>query len=165
MSYYDGEPIRRAGVEIRNPDFPGFLEARGAADVDVSDWYEKAAVDDRIVYFAVTAAADGTPIGEVLLHDIDRGEGRACIHAHLFHEQHRTQGMGEHALKAVVEYALKQQKLKRLELVVKEENFPARRCYAKCGFEQVERVDDDRSQVVMCLTREQWREMVDAEEW
>ncbi len=165
MSYYDGEPITRAGVEIRSPDFPGFLEARAAADVDVSDWYEQAAVDDELIYFAVTAAVDGTPIGEVLLHDIDREEGRACIHAHLFHEQHRTHGMGEHALKAMVEYAFKQAKLKRLELVVKEENFPARRCYAKCGFEQVERVDNDRSQVVMCLTREQWRQMVDDEEW
>jgi len=165
MSYYDGKPIKRAAVEIRNPDFPGFLEARAGADVDVSDWYEKAAVDDDVVYFAVTAARDGTPIGEVLLHDIAREEGRACIHAHLFHMQHRTQGMGEHALKAVVEYAFKQAKLKRLELVVKEENFPARRCYAKCGFEQVERVAGDRSQVVMSLTRDQWRQMVDDEEW
>jgi RimJ/RimL family protein N-acetyltransferase len=165
VSYYDGKPIKRGGVEIRNPDFPGFLEARAAADVDVSDWYEKAAVDDDVVYFAVTAAADVTPIGEVLLHDIALEEGRALIHAHLFHTQHRTQGLGEHALKAVVEYAFKQAKLKRLELVVKEGNFPARRCYAKCGFEQVERVEDDRSQVVMSLTRDQWRRMVDDEEW
>jgi len=165
VTYYNGKPIKRGGVEIRDPDFPGFLEARAAADVDVSDWYEKAAVGADLLYFAVTSVADTAPMGEVLLHDIGREEGRACIHAHLFHEQHRTQGLGEHALKAVVEYAFKHAKLKRLELVVKEGNFPARRCYAKCGFEQVERVDGDRSQVVMCLTREQWRQMVDDEEW
>jgi RimJ/RimL family protein N-acetyltransferase len=165
MSYYNGKPIKRGIIEIQSPDFPGFLEARAAADVDVSDWYERAAVADNVVYFAVTTAADGRPVGEVLLHDLEPDEGRACIHAHLFHEQHRTQGLGEDALKAAVEYAFRHAKLRRLELVVKEENFPARRCYAKCGFEQTERVDGDRSQVVMCLTRDQWRRLVDDEEW
>jgi RimJ/RimL family protein N-acetyltransferase len=165
MTYYDGKPMQRGGIQIGSPDFPGFLEARAAADVDVSDWYEKAAVASDLIYFAVMAESDGAPVGEVLLHDIDREAGCASMHAHLFHQQHRTQGLGEHALKAAVEYAFKQAKLKRLELVVQEENFPARRCYAKCGFEQVERVDGDRSQVVMCLTRDQWRQLVDEEKW
>jgi len=165
MAHYEGEPVHRGPVCICGPSLPGFEEARDAADVDTSDWYERAAVTDDVLYFAVAVAETQGPIGEVILHDLEPGSGKACVHAHLFQAESRSSGHGEHALKAIIEYAFKHAKLKDLTLVVKEENFPARRCYAKCGFQQVDRDDDDRSQVIMCMTRDQWRRMVDEEEW
>ncbi|MGQ9730796.1 MAG: GNAT family N-acetyltransferase [Candidatus Zipacnadales bacterium] len=165
MSYYTGAPIRRGPIEIRNPDVPGFRAAREAADVDVSDWFERAASSPNMLYFALVLAADGTPIGEVVLHDIDRDEKRACIHAHLFRQESRQHRHGEHALKAVVEYAFGHEKLEELRLVLAEGNFPARRCYAKCGFQQLDRLDEDDSQIVMRLTRNEWRRMVKEQEW
>jgi RimJ/RimL family protein N-acetyltransferase len=165
MPYYSGEPIRHGPVELRSPDMPGFQEARAAADVDLSDWYERAGQEDDVLYFAVAVSEKQAPIGEVILHDIEPGEGQGCVHAHLFKEAHRICGHGEHALKAVVEYAFKQAKLKSLRLLVNEQNFPARRCYAKCGFQQIDRDDADRSQVIMCLAREEWRQLVADGEW
>jgi len=165
MAYYDGEPITRGPVEIRSPELAGYAEARAGADVDLSDWYERAAEDDNLLYFAVAVTADHTPIGEVLLHGIDRKNGRAWIHAHLFRSESRDHGHGEHALKAVVEYAFRHEKLRELTLVLDETNFAARRCYAKCGFQQVDRLEEDAHQVVMSLSRDEWRRMVDGEEW
>jgi len=165
MPYYRGEPITRGPVEICAPDVAGYLEARSTADVDLSEWYDRAGAEDNIIYFGVLVSETQLPIGEVLLHDIERNAGTARIHAHVFQAQRRLLGHGCHALKAVVEYAFKHEKLKGLTLVINEENFPARRCYAKCGFQQVDRSDDDRSQLIMSLTRDEWRRMVDDDEW
>jgi len=165
MSYYTGEPITRGPVELRRPDLEGFQETRAHADVEVSDWYERAAADDSLVYFAVALAADHTPIGEVMLHGIDREAGRAHLHVHIFHAESRHHDLGEHALKAAVDYAFRQQKLRELRLNLAETNFAARRCYAKCGFQVVDHLDEDESQLVMSLTREAWRQMLEDEEW
>jgi len=164
MSYYTGEPLRHGPVELCDPSLPTFREARSRADVDLSDWYERAAADENMLYLAVTLAADHSPIGEVMLHDIDRETGRARLHLHIFRSESRDVGHGEHALKAVVEYAFRHLKLRELTLNLSEANFPARRCYAKCGFQVVDRLDEDHSQIVMSLTRDDWRRMMEEEE-
>jgi len=165
MSYYSGEPIVHGPVELCSPAMPGYQEAREHADVELSDWYERAAADDTLLYFAVALSGDGTPIGEVMLHDIDREAGHARLHVHIFRAESRDMGHGEHALRAAVEYAFRQQKLRELALNVDDANFAARRCYAKCGFQVVDRLEEDESQIVMCLSRDEWRRMVDDEEW
>ena len=99
-----------------------------------------------------------------MLHDIDRETGRARLHLHIFRSESRDVGHGEHALKAVVEYAFRHLKLRELTLNLSEANFPARRCYAKCGFQVVDRLDEDHSQIVMSLTRDDWRRMMEEEE-
>jgi RimJ/RimL family protein N-acetyltransferase len=165
VAYYSGPPIADGPVEIRSPDFDGFRAAHDQADIDTSYWYREAATAANMLYFAVVLAPEGTPVGEVVLHDIDPAAGTASVHTHLFKRQYRVHGLGEHAMRAVVEYAFQHARLKRLTLVVGEDNFPARRCYAKCGFEQVDRLEADRSKLVMALTREQWRRMMDEEQW
>ena len=165
MSYYEGDPIAHGPVELRSPDLPGFAEARAQADVEISDWYNRAATDEALLYFAVALAADHAPIGEVMLHDIERDIGRAHLHVHIFRAESRDHGHGEHALRAVVEYAFRQQKLREITLNVNNANFAARRCYAKCGFQVIDHLDEDESQLVMSLTRDEWRRMVDDEEW
>ena len=165
MPHYQGEPVKRGPVEICSPGASGYLEARADADVDLSEWYDRAVTAEDIIYFAILVSETKRPVGEVLLHDIDREAESAFIHAHLFQAEQRTLGHGAHALKAVVEYAFTQEKLRVLSLVIKEGNFPARRCYAKCGFQQVDRSDDDRSQLIMRLKRDDWRAMVEDGEW
>jgi len=165
VSYYEGDPISHGPVELRSPDLPGFAEARAQADVEVSDWYDRASSDGALVYFAVALAADHAPIGEVMLHDIERDTGRAHLHVHVFRAESRDRGHGEQALRAVVEYAFRQEKLREITLNVNEANFAARRCYAKCGFQVIDRLDEDESQLVMSLTRDEWRRMVDDDEW
>ena len=165
MAFYEGDPIQRGPIELRDPRLPGHREARAKADVDLSDWYDRAPTDDRLLYFAVVSAADHSPIGEVLLHDIDREAGQACVHAHIFRAESRAHGHGEHALKAIVDYAFRHGRLRELTLLVREGNFAARRCYAKCGFQQVDRLAGGETQTVMCLTREDWRRMEEEEEW
>jgi len=165
MGYYEGDPIARGPVELRSPDLPGFAEARARADVELADWYDRAAADGSLLYFAVALSADHAPIGEVMLHDIERDVGRAHLHVHIFRAESRDHGHGEYALRAVVEYAFRQQRLREITLNVNEANFAARRCYAKCGFQVIDRLDEDESQLVMSLTRDEWRRMVDDEEW
>jgi len=165
MSYYNGEPIRHGPVELCSPALPGYPDARERADVELSDWYERAAADDTLLYFAVALSADDSPIGEVMLHDIDREAAQARLHVHIFRSESRDLGHGEHALRAAVEYAFRQQKLRELSLNVNEVNFAARRCYAKCGFQVVDRLEEDDSQLVMSLQRDEWRRLVEEEEW
>jgi RimJ/RimL family protein N-acetyltransferase len=165
MPYYSGEPIRRGPIELCSPDLPGFAEARAQADVDISHWYERAATDASLLYFAVALSADRTPVGEVMVYDINRETGRALLHVHLFRTESRDQGLGESALRAVVEHAFRHEKLRELTLVLGKANFAARRCYAKCGFQQVDRLEGDESQLVISLARDEWRRMVDDEEW
>ncbi len=165
MAYYTGQPIVDGPIEIRGPDLEGFLAAHEQADIDTSHWYREAATTDNMLYFAVALAADESPIGEVVLHDINSRAGGASVHIHLFRQENRIHGHGAHALRATLEYAFRHAKLKRITLVVREDNFPARRCYAKCGFEQVDRLEGDRTQLVMALTRDQWRHLQEEEEW
>lgn len=164
MSYYTGTPLKHGTVELCNPDFPAFQEARKQADVEIADWYERAAKESNLLYFAVVLAADHAPIGEVMLHDIDRESGQAHIHVHVFRSESRDLGHGEHALRAIIEYAFRQLKLRELTLTLRESNFAARRCYAKCGFQVVDRVGDHGSEVVMSLTRDDWRRMTEEEQ-
>ncbi len=163
--YYQGEPLVEGPIEIRSPDVQGFVAAHDEADIDTSYWYREAATAENMLYFAVAAVDGETPIGEVVLHDIDRKAASASVHIHLFRREHRIHGLGEHALRAAVNYAFHHERLKRIALVVSETNFPARRCYAKCGFEQIDRMEADRSQLIMELTRDQWRRMQEEEEW
>lgn len=165
MSYYTGAPLKHGPVELCSPDVPAFREARAHADIDLADWYERAAHDDSVVYLAVVLAADQSPIGEVMLHDIDRETGQAGVHVHIFRSESRDLGHGEHALKAAIEYAFRHLKLRELTLNLRESNFAARRCYAKCGFQVVDRVGEDDSRVVMSLTRDNWRRMLEEEPW
>jgi len=165
MAYYAGQPIADGPVEITSPDLDGFLAAHDEADIDTSHWYREAATTDNMLYFAVALVSDQTPIGEVVLHNIDLKAGSASVHIHLFRKENRIHGHGEHALRAILEYAFRHTKLRRITLVVREDNFPARRCYAKCGFEQVDRLEGDRTQLLMALTRDQWRRLHDEEEW
>jgi len=165
VAYYQGEPIVDGPVAIANPDVSGFAAAHDTADIDTSYWYREAATAGNMLYFAVVLVADRMPIGEVVLHDIDLKEGTASVHIHLFRREHRIHGHGEHATRAMIEYAFHHAKLKRITLVVREDNFPARRCYAKCGFEQIDRLEADRHQLVMTLTREQWRRMQEEAKW
>jgi RimJ/RimL family protein N-acetyltransferase len=159
MSYYSGEPIPHGPVELSSPARADYTAARESADVELSDWYERAAADETLLYFAVTLVADGTSIGEVMLHDIDRESAEAHLHVHIFRAESRDLGHGEHALRAAIEYAFRQQKLRELSLSVNDANFAARRCYAKCGFQVVDRLEEDESQLVMRLTRDEWKRM------
>ncbi|MBI2862246.1 MAG: GNAT family N-acetyltransferase [Chloroflexi bacterium] len=87
--------------------------------------------------WAVTTQ-DGQLIGLVSLRSIDRLSGSAILGIR-FSPTNVDQGFGTDCIKSLLNYAFTHMGLRRIDLDVLTTNYRARRCYAKCGFEEMER--------------------------
>jgi RimJ/RimL family protein N-acetyltransferase len=97
-------------------------------------WYERMvqSTTDRVL---TIIAPDGTPIGNIGLHQIDHRNGRAELGIAIFEVSYHNQGLGTDAIVTLLRFAFEECNLHRVALRVQEENHRARRCYEKCGFQ------------------------------
>ena len=114
------------------------------------------------VAFMIEAPDDGMnylPVGGCGLHDVDYVVGCAELGI-VIDRDHQGRGYGTDAVRALVGCAFDDLNLRRVELLVLDENAPAIRCYEKVGFrrEAVKRASlwkrgAWRDQVVMGILR------------
>jgi RimJ/RimL family protein N-acetyltransferase len=134
MSLYDGPNLASGGVSLRAPD-PSAL-ASLIADADLTDdqkgWLERAADDESMLYFAISLV--GQPVGQIMLHDIDRDAGVALVGYHIFRTADRGSGTGTMALRLISHHALATLGLRRLVAITGVENLASRRIAEKCGY-------------------------------
>jgi RimJ/RimL family protein N-acetyltransferase len=89
--------------------------------------------DDR-ADFAITRASDGAFLGEVVLNDLEVDDLAMNYRIALAAPEHRGQGYGTEAGRAVVEWAFAVVGLHRISLEVYSFNGGAQRSYEKIGF-------------------------------
>jgi len=91
-----------------------------------------------------TIRADGSPIGVVGLTHFDLKHQQAELFIMIGDPTHRGQGIGQQAVRYMVDYAFTELGLHRVSLHVSQHNTAAINCYAKAGFIEEGRLRDDR---------------------
>lgn len=90
--------------------------------------------DDRADYAILLNTNPDTPIGEIVLNDIDTHNQSASYRVALYSTRHYNKGIGTQATRLILEYAFMTLNLHRVELEVFAFNPRALRMYEKCGF-------------------------------
>lgn len=97
------------------------------------EWYEeKRSSEGNLLWMIETEK--GKPIGNIDLHLLDRTHGRAQLGIVIGDANARGRGYGAAAIREVLRYAFRELGLRRVELLVDEDNARAIRCYERCGF-------------------------------
>jgi RimJ/RimL family protein N-acetyltransferase len=96
------------------------------------DGYLKA--KDRAHPFLIVDLATDRPIGWCALFVADAVNRRASMSILIGEKEYWSQGYGQDAVRALLNYGFQLLNLNAVELVVHEENERARRCYEKLGF-------------------------------
>ena len=151
----DAEPMALAGWNDRAP----LSLAQAAARMD------RLATDQGKDYFTflICLLADGRPIGEVSLADMDRLNGSAQLGIFIGEVDEWGKGYGTDAVNAIVRFGFRELRLERIWLEVWTENARARRAYEKGGFVFEATLRNDRyeggrytSGHVMSILRDEW---------
>jgi RimJ/RimL family protein N-acetyltransferase len=99
----------------------------------VQERFERLDADPSTLLWRIDTA-DGQPIGEIGLYEIHPLQKRAEIHLCIGGTGMRGQGYGTHAIRLLMNYAFTGLKLRRVFLIVDEDNLRAIRSYEKSGF-------------------------------
>lgn len=108
-----------------------------------------------------------TYLGQVGLLSID-WPNRATALGIVFPRRHQGKGFGTEALELLQQLVFDEMGLHRLELEVHEDNAPALRCYARCGFREEGRRRERRFSggrfrdvVIMAILEQEYRSRMD----
>ena len=99
-------------------------------------WYSNLGVEDVVEW---VVDSDGRFLGTARLHSFNETRARARYAVGFFDPERLGQGIGNTVTRLVVAHGFGELRLEEIELVVLEFNERARRCYAACGFQEVER--------------------------
>ncbi|MFA4996332.1 MAG: GNAT family protein [Patescibacteria group bacterium] len=133
-------PIRKTDLKYRfkwlnDPETTEFLGTRTRQGTDFDfhlRWYEKYKTDETRKIFMILY--DKKPIGQVGLTHIDQDDKNAELYIAIGEKEFRGKGIGQRAVKFIIDYAFKTLKLHRISLGCFEENVAGLKCYKKCGF-------------------------------
>jgi RimJ/RimL family protein N-acetyltransferase len=151
----DAATMALAGWPDRGPMSLAAVEAR-------IDRLTREPADDFITY-VICALDDERPLGEVMLHGIDRVNGNAEIGIFIGEAAEWGKGYGTDAVNTIVDFGFSEMRLERIALEVWTENPRAQRAYEKAGFihEGTQRHDRYEAGVytdghMMSLLRDEW---------
>lgn len=99
---------------------------------DEWEWYR--GVKEDPCHIAWVIEADGRPIGNLGLMDIDEGNARGTLGISIGEKGEWGRGYGTEAIRLVLGFAFGEMGLRRVELCTDEDNERGIRCYEKCGF-------------------------------
>ncbi len=131
---------------------------------------EKAAVekmlqDRRATYFIIMKREGGEPIGLIGLVSIDQRNASAELRIIIGEVGEWGKGLGEDAIKVLLDHAINAKGLHRIWLRVAEYNARAVACYRKCGFKDEGRLRHDhyhkgawRDALLMSILDSEFRE-------
>lgn len=124
-------------VEVRiGPSNIALIEhASKAADIatPVAHWLAATQSHDNIYYFAIFLDQMSVPIGQILLHDMDRRR-ESLIAYHLFQPQLRGRGVGTKALHLLQQFVVSETSLTKLIIITSRDNVASQTIAQKCGF-------------------------------
>ncbi len=149
MPLYAGPSYCHQDVCIGSPDLERLSTAPKVADIlDAATFYlNTAPTRSDIYYFCIYQ--QGTPIGQIILHDIDWQTGESLVAYHLFLPEYRGRGKGTTALALLQRYVRSATPLTRLVLITSRDNPASQRIAAKCQFELLGPAREDPEQLLV----------------
>src|SRR5688572_18297326 len=124
---YAGPGYELDGVRLMSPDPDAIGHALKDSDVSssVTRWLARAQQDDDVHCCSVWEGE--TPVGQILLHDIDLGRGEALVGYHLFERHFRGRGIGTRMLALLQRYVCEETTLRRLIVITGDDNVASQR--------------------------------------
>lgn len=120
---------------INDPETRRFMNVRYPISmVEEEKWWE-GFLDRKNDHILAIEAEDGTYIGNIGLHGIERENRRAQLGIIIGDKRFWSRGYGTDAIRAVLGWAFSYLNLNRVSLTVFAYNERAIRCYQKVGFE------------------------------
>jgi len=106
----------------------------------ITQWYERHAgtAQDSLV-FTIVCKADGQPVGNIALQDVDYRNRTAEMGIYIGDAANRGRGYGSEATRMILAFAFRVLGLHNVMLRVYEYNEPALRVYRKAGFREIGR--------------------------
>jgi RimJ/RimL family protein N-acetyltransferase len=119
---------------INDPEVRRFMVIRYPLSMTEEEkWWEGFLERENDYIFAIEAE-DGTYIGNIGLHDLERENRRAMLGIIIGHKAYWGQGYGTDAIQAMLRWTFETLNMHRVYLTVYAYNERAFRCYQKCGF-------------------------------
>ena len=136
------KPIRKSDLKIivkwlNDPGTNQYLGAsvrRGTNSETRLNWYKKYKNEKTKKIFIISS--DKKPIGQVGLTDINLQDNNAELYVVIGEKEFRGKGIGQQAIKYIIDYAFNNLKLHRISLGCFEENIAGMKCYEKRGFKK-----------------------------
>lgn len=134
MSFYSGNPLAAGFISIHKPEEEEMRGALASAQLspEQANWFERARDNASTLYFAISAR--GHIVGQIFLHDMDRGSCAAMAGYHIFRKRDRGRGIGTTALALLCTYSAVELHLRRLVAITSHDNVASRRTAEKAGF-------------------------------
>lgn len=98
-------------------------------------WYQRYLEDDRQQAFVIVLKDGNRPIGTVGLSAIDHRDQKAEMGIMIGEKTQRGRGIGEEALRLLIDYAFTQMNLRKIKALAFADNVVAIKLYEKCGFQ------------------------------
>lgn len=114
-------------------------------------WIESVLKTPNRRTFAICIGKKHKYVGNVQLLDITEDTGEFGIF--IGDKRYWNKGIGQKAIKLLAKYAKTVLNLHCLFLSVKKDNIPARKCYEKCGFRQIEILNETDIRMELKLNR------------
>jgi RimJ/RimL family protein N-acetyltransferase len=134
MALHAGQSYRAGTISIGAPDVDLMRRTPSAADVagDVAHYLATAPDDPHLYYFCIYEQQ--TPVGQIVLHDINLETGESLIGYCLFEPRLRGRGIGTQALRLLQQYVVEQTELTHLVIITSKDNLASQTIARKCGF-------------------------------
>ena len=150
---------------LNDPDVRYWLSMADGPELTLEserEWYEEMRGDPACVIWCIETE-EGQPIGNLGLHAIDEGQGRATLGIFIGEKGQWGRGYGTDATRQVLRYAFGEMGLRRVDLGADGDNVRGIRCYEKCGFVREGllrayrmRRGEPVNAVVMGVLRDEW---------
>jgi RimJ/RimL family protein N-acetyltransferase len=105
----------------------------------MANWYERAATDREMMWFAIYETGEWRPVGLCVLRDIDPRHGTAEFGITIGDREDRRKGYGTEGVKLLVDLAFTGLGLRNVQLGVYEFNHGGVRAYQRAGFKEIGR--------------------------
>jgi RimJ/RimL family protein N-acetyltransferase len=137
MSFYQGQSYYHHSISLASPQVELILNTQIADDVAgaVQHYLASAPATEQEIYFCIYEEL--TPVGQIVLHDINWESGESLIGYCLFRPELRGRGIGSIALRLLQRFVVEQTRLTRLVIITGVENHASQAIAHKCGFEYV----------------------------
>jgi RimJ/RimL family protein N-acetyltransferase len=135
MPYHTGLPYADGEISIGAPNAEQIR--RSAIDEDVRGAVEHylATAPHTIGEYYFCIFEGETPVGQMLLHDINPSTGESLIGYCLFRPELRGRGIGTRALRLLQQFVVAQTALTRLIIITGLDNYASQAIARKCDFQ------------------------------
>jgi RimJ/RimL family protein N-acetyltransferase len=149
MPFYHGPPYQDGAIRIGTPDVARILQSDIAGDVrgDVEHYLACAPAEPTLYYFSIYQ--EETPVGQIVLHDINHETGESLVGYCLFTPAWRGRGIGTRALRLLQRYVTELTGLTHLVIITGVDNLPSQHIAQKCGFLFAGGAREDPEQLVV----------------